>query len=58
MCVFFTRHLSLPKEADGVFQLHMAMRWQRATRAEDVTPWFLRDSPGFPIAPELEPEVG
>lgn len=55
MRVFFMRHLSLPKEAAGVFQLRMAMRWQRATRAEDVTPWFLRNSPGFPIAPELEP---
>ena len=27
--VFFTRHLSLPKEAPGVFQLRMAMAWQR-----------------------------
>ncbi len=53
--VFFMRHLSLPKEAAGVFQLHMAMRWQWATEVEDVQPWFLRDSPGFPIAPELEP---
>ena len=53
--VFFMRHLSLPKEAAGVFQLHMAMRWQRAANVEDVQPWFLRDSPGFPITPELEP---
>jgi biuret amidohydrolase len=27
--VFFTRHLPLPKEAAGVFQLRMAMAWQR-----------------------------
>lgn len=55
MRVFFMRHLSLPKEAAGVFQLHMAMRWQRATKVEDVQPWFLRDSSGFLITPELEP---
>ncbi len=55
MRVFFMRHMSLPKEAAGVFQLHMAMRWQRATKVEDVQPWFLRDSPGFPLTPELEP---
>ena len=53
--VFFMRHLSLPKEAAGVFQLHMALRWQRVAKVEDVQPWFLRDSPGFAIAPELEP---
>ena len=53
--VFFMRHLSLPKEAAGVFQLHMAMRWQQATDVEDVQPWFLRDSPGFQLTPELEP---
>lgn len=55
MRIFFMRHLSLPKESAGVFQLHTAMRWQKATNVEDVTPWFLRDSPGFPITPELEP---
>ena len=55
MRTFFMRHLSLPKEAAGVFQLHMAMRWQRATNVEDVQPWFLRDSPGFALTPELEP---
>ncbi len=57
MRVFFMRHLSLPKEATGVFGLHMAMRWQRVTKVEDVQPWFLRDSPGFPITPELEPRA-
>lgn len=55
MRVFFMRHLSLPKEVAGVFGLQMAMRWQRVTRVEDITPWFLRDSPGFPITPDLEP---
>jgi biuret amidohydrolase len=53
--VFFTRHLSLPKEASGVTSLRMAMAWQRVHSVADVKPWFLRDSPGFPLVPELEP---
>jgi len=55
--VFFMRHLSLPKELMGVFQLRMAMAWQRVDRAEDVHPWFLRDSPGFQLVPEMEPRA-
>ncbi len=53
--VFFSRHLSLPKELMGVFQYRMAMAWQRADSVEQVHPWFLRDSPGFQIVPELSP---
>ena len=53
--VVFTRHMSLPNELAGVFQLRMAKAWQRVTRASDVTPWFLRDSPGFELIPELAP---
>jgi nicotinamidase-related amidase len=53
--VVFLRHMSLPKNLAGVFQLRQAMVWQRATRVDDVEPWFLRDSPGFPITPELSP---
>jgi biuret amidohydrolase len=53
--VFFLRHLSLPKELMGVFQLRMAMAWQRVGSVEEVHPWFLRDSPGFQLAPELTP---
>lgn len=53
--VFFTRHMSLPKEATGVFQLRMAMAWQRVSTVADVSPWFLRDSPGFQLVPELNP---
>jgi nicotinamidase-related amidase len=53
--VFFMRHMSLPKEASGVFQLRMAMAWQRVSTVADVSPWFLRDSPGFQLVPELEP---
>ena len=53
--VFFMRHMSLPKELTGVFQLRMAMAWQRVDTVEEVEPWFLRDSPGFLLAPELAP---
>lgn len=53
--VFFTRHLSLPKELMGVFQLRMAMAWQRVATVDQVQPWFLRDSPGFPLVPEMVP---
>jgi nicotinamidase-related amidase len=53
--VIFMRHMSLPKELTGVFQLRMAMAWQRVSKVEEVKPWFLRDSPGFQIAPELAP---
>lgn len=53
--VFFMRHMSLPRELMGVFQYRTAMAWQRTTAVDDVTPWFLPDSPGFPITPELVP---
>lgn len=52
--IFFTRHLSLPKEVMGVTQLRTAMAWQRVPAAA-VTPWFLRDSPGFELTPEVTP---
>jgi nicotinamidase-related amidase len=53
--VFFTRHMSLPKELMGVSQFRMAMAWQRVKSADDVTPWFLRDAPGFHLIPEMNP---
>ena len=53
--VFFMRHMSLPKELMGTFAYRMAMAWQRVDDPEAVTPWFLRDSPGFAITPELAP---
>jgi len=55
MRVIFTRHLSLPKELMGAFQLRTAMAWQRVKTVEEVKPWFLRDAPGFQIVPELQP---
>lgn len=57
MRVFHTRHLSLPKELMGAAQYRMAMAWQRTDDPETVKPWFLRDSPGFQIVPELEPRA-
>jgi len=53
--VFFTRHMSLPRELMGAFQYRMAMAWQRVDDPARVEPWFLRDSPGFAIVPELTP---
>jgi biuret amidohydrolase len=53
--VFFSRHLSLPVEVAGVFQLRMAMAWQRVDRVSEVQPWFLRDTPGFHLIPEITP---
>ena len=53
--MFFSRHLSLPKELMGMFQFRMAMAWQRTGSPEEVNPWFLRDAPGFQIVPELNP---
>jgi nicotinamidase-related amidase len=36
--VFFSRHLSLPKELMGMFQFRMAMAWQRTDSPEQVNP--------------------
>jgi biuret amidohydrolase len=53
--VFFSRHLSLPRELMGMFQFRTAMAWQRVDSPDQVNPWFLRDAPGFQIVPELSP---
>src|SRR5262245_2228872 len=53
--IFFSRHMSLPTELMGVFQLRMAMAWQRAATVEEVRPRFLRDTPGFQVLRELAP---
>ena len=53
--VFFSRHLSLPKELMGVFQIRTALAWQKVETIEQIKPWFLRDSPQFEIVPELTP---
>jgi biuret amidohydrolase len=53
--IIFLRHLSMPRPLMGSFQLRQAMAWQRTEDPEAVHPWFLRDSPGFEIVPELRP---
>jgi biuret amidohydrolase len=55
--IFFMRHMSLPKELMGTFAWRMAMAWQRTDDPNAVQPWFLRDSPGFAITPELAPRA-
>jgi biuret amidohydrolase len=54
-CVFFSRHMSLPKALMGVFQLRQAMTWQRVERVEEVRSVFPRDAPQTQIVPELSP---
>jgi biuret amidohydrolase len=53
--IFFTRHMSLPKELMGAFQCRTAMAWQRLDSMENVRPMFLRDSPAFQVIPQLQP---
>jgi nicotinamidase-related amidase len=53
--IYFTRHLSLPKKLAGVFQLRQMLAWQRVSSVGEANPWFLRDSPGFALAPQLAP---
>jgi nicotinamidase-related amidase len=54
--VFYTRHMSLPKEVAGMTQLRTALAWQRVDRVADVAPSFLRDSPAFGLTAELTPD--
>jgi biuret amidohydrolase len=51
--VFFTRHMSLPVRLLGTSQLRTAMHWQQVDDPEKVESWFLRDTPGFQIVPQL-----
>jgi nicotinamidase-related amidase len=53
--VIFMRHMSMPLALMGSFQRRQAMAWQRTDDPEAVKPWFLRDTPGFAIVPELAP---
>ncbi len=54
---FFLRHLSLPRNLMGTFQLRQALAWQRKDAVEDLHPWFLRGSEAHAITPELAPEA-
>src|SRR5712692_2655910 len=51
--VIFTRHMSMPNELMGISQMRMAMAWQRVKSVDEVKPWFLRDSPGYHLIPEM-----
>jgi len=53
--VFYTRHMSLPKEVAGVSQLSTALAWQRVEHVDQLKAPFLRDSPSFQLVPELTP---
>jgi biuret amidohydrolase len=54
----FLRHYSMPSELAGVFQLRQAKLWQHKARAADTRPLIPHGSPGFQLAPELEPREG
>lgn len=58
MTIWFTRHLSLPREAAGVAALRTALDWQHRDDPDDVVVPFPRDSPQFQIVPELAPRSG
>src|SRR4029453_7425368 len=53
--VFYTRHMSLPKEVAGVSQLSMALAWQQVAHVDQLKAPFLRDSPPFQLVTELSP---
>src|ERR671911_3167894 len=53
--VFFSRHMSLPKELMGTFQLRQQMTWQRVESVEEVRAPFPREAPHSHIVTELEP---
>jgi nicotinamidase-related amidase len=55
MRTFFTRHMSLPRNLMGAFQIRTALAWQRTDSPDNIKPMFLRDSPAFQIIPELQP---
>ena len=55
--VIFTRHLSMPLPLMGRFQRRQAMAWQKVSDPDAVKPWFLRDTPGFAVTPELSPRA-
>jgi biuret amidohydrolase len=55
--IFFTRHMSLPKELMGISQLRTAMTWQHKAVVDEVVSPFLRNSPGFELVPELAPRA-
>jgi nicotinamidase-related amidase len=53
----FLRHYSMPTELAGVFQLRQAKTWQHKAHASETRPLIPHGSPGFELAPELEPRA-
>jgi biuret amidohydrolase len=53
--IVYTRHMSLPPRLMGTTQMRTAMAWQHVDDPEKVQSWFLRDTPGFQIVPDLSP---
>jgi biuret amidohydrolase len=51
----FLRHYFMPTALQGVYQLRQAKVWQGKDRAADTAPLIPHGSPGFALAPELEP---
>ncbi len=47
--------MSLPPRLMGTAQLRTAMAWQHVDDPEKVQSWFLRDTAGFQIVPDLCP---
>ncbi|GAB2559959.1 cysteine hydrolase family protein [Nocardia heshunensis] len=56
--VIFLRHFFLPKRLMGTFALRMAMTWQGADSVDECVPILQRDTPGFHLVPELQPQEG
>jgi biuret amidohydrolase len=53
----FVRHYSMPTELAGVYQLRQRKVWQRKAHASETGPIVDRGTPGFALAPELEPRA-
>ena len=49
----FTRHMSLPVQLMGAMAFRTAMAWQHTDDPAKVSPWFLRDTPGFALVPAV-----
>ena len=55
--VFFSRHYSIPLKHAGLAQLRSAMRFQRASRAQDLRPHLLQGSAEYQLVPEMAPSA-
>ncbi len=56
--VIFLRHMFLPPRLSGVYALRLAMAWQGVDSVDDLKPILQRDTPGFQLVPQLQPEPG